>query len=327
MGAGMQRRKFLKVVGTAAAWPVVSRAATDDGYPTRPVRIVVGFPPGGGADILARLLGQWLSERLGQPFVIENRPGGGSNLGTEEVVRAAPDGYTLLVIDPSPTINASFYKKLNFNFIRDTAPVASIARQPLVLLVNPSLPATTVPDLIKYCKANPGKVSMASFGTGSISHVAGELFKIATGIDLLHVPYRGSGPALSDLIGGHVQVMFASTIASIGYIRGGNLRALAVTTLTRSEALPDIPTVDEAVPGYETSAFFGFVAPKNLSADIIEKLNREINLGLADNKIRARLAGMGGEPLVLSPVDFGKLIADETKKWDKVVATANIKAD
>ena len=326
----MRRRNFLTLVWAGAAWPVAVRAqqsASDIGYPTRPVRIVVGYTPGGGADILARLMGQWLSERLGQPFFIENRPGGGTNLATEEVVRAPSDGYTLLFIDPSPTINASFYKKLNFNFIRDIAPVASVARQPLVLIVNPSVPATTVPEFINYCKANAGKISMASFGTGSISHVAGELFKISTGVDMFHVPYRGMGPALSDLIGGHVQVMFGSMIGSIEYVRAGKLRALAVTTSTRSDALPNIPTVGESVPGYETSAFLGFVAPKNLSAEIIEKLNKEINLGLADSKIRTRLADLGGTPLVLSPVDFGKLIADETKKWDKVVTAANIKAD
>jgi tripartite-type tricarboxylate transporter receptor subunit TctC len=326
----MRRRKFLKLAGAAAAWPVASRAeqqSKEIGYPTRLVRIVVGYPPGGGTDILARLMGQWLSERLAQPFIIENRPGGGTNLATEEVVRAPSDGYTLLFIDPSPTINASFYKKLSFNFIRDIAPVASVARQPLVLIVNPSVPATTVPEFITYCKANPGKISMASFGTGSISHVSGELFKQSTGIDMFHVPYRGIGPALSDLIGGHVDVMFGSMIASIEYVKAGKLRALAVTTSTRSDALPNIPTVSESVPGYETDALMGIVAPKNLSADIVEKLNKEINLGLADSKIRARLADLGGTPLVLSPADFGKLIADETKKWDRVVAAANIKAD
>jgi tripartite-type tricarboxylate transporter receptor subunit TctC len=321
------RRRFLHLAAGAAALPVMSRITWAQSYPTRPVRIVVGFPAGGGSDIVARLMGQWLSERLGQQFIVENKAGAGTNIGTEAVVRATPDGYTLLVATDANAINASFYQKLNFNFIHDIAPVAGLIRQPLVMEVNPSIPAKTVPEFIAYAKANPGKISMASFGTGSSSHVAGELFKMTTGVDMLHVPYRGTAPALTDLLGGQVQVMFGSIVGSIEYIKAGKLRALAVTSSTRSEALPDIPTVGEAVPGYEASAFFGVGAPRNMPAEIIDKLNKEINLGLADPKLKARLADLGGIPLVLSPTEFGRLIADEAEKWGKVVRAVNIKAD
>ena len=288
---------------------------------------IVGFAAGGAPDILARLMGQWLSERLGQPFVIENRPGAGSNIATEAVVRAPPDGYTLLLVSPANAINATLYDKLNFNFIRDIAPVAGIIREPHVMVVNPSVPAKTVPEFIAYAKANPGKLNMASAGNGTAAHVAGELFKMMTGVDMVHVPYRGAAPALTDLLGGQVQVMFAAMPASIEYIRAGKLRALAVTTATRSEALPDIPTVGEFVPGYEASAWFGVGAPKNTPAEIIDKLNKEINAALADPKIKARLADLGGTVLPGSPADFGKLIADETEKWGKVIRAANIKPE
>ena len=323
----LPRRNFLHLAAGAAALPAVSRVAKAQTYPARPVRLIAPFAPGGASDILARLMGQWLSERLGQPFVIENRPGAGSNIGTEAVVHAAPDGYTLGLFGAPSAINATLYDKLNFNFVRDIAPVAGIIRGPYVIVVNPSVPAKTVPELIAYAKANPRKLNMASPGTGTGPHIAGELFKMMAGVDMVHVPYRGTGPSLTNLIGGQVQVTFEATPASIGYIRAGTLRALAVTTTRRSEALPDIPTVAEFVPGYEASAWFGVGAPKATPAEIVEKLNKEINAGLADPKIEARLANLGGDVLALSPADFGKLIADETEKWGKVIRALNIKAE
>jgi tripartite-type tricarboxylate transporter receptor subunit TctC len=322
----LPRRNFLHLAAGAAALPAVSRFAWAQAYPTRPVRIVVGFAPGGAFEIVARLIGQWLSERLGQPFVIENRPGGGSNIATEAVVRAPPDGYTLLMVSSANAINATLYDKLNFNFIRDIAPVAGVLRGPYVLVVNPSVPTKSVPEFIAYAKANPGKINMASSGNGTAPHLAGELFKMMTGVTLVHVPYRGAGPALADLVGGQVQVMFGS-IASIEYVRTGKLRALAVTTATRSEALPDLPTVGEFVPGYEASGLYGVGAPRNTPVAVIDKLNKEINAGLADPKLKARLADLGGAVLALSPTDFEKLIADETEKWGKVVKFTGIKAD
>jgi tripartite-type tricarboxylate transporter receptor subunit TctC len=321
------RRNFLHLAAGAAALPVVSRFAWAQAYPSRPVRMIVPVAPGGAQDTLARLMGQWLSERLGQPFVIDNRPGGGSNIGTEAVVRAPADGHTLLLIPPDSAINATLYDKLNFNFIRDIAPVAGVFRGAYVMVVNPSVPAKTVPEFIDYAKANPGKINMASVGIGSGTHIAGELFKMMAGVNMVHVPYRGGGPALTDLLGGQVQVMFPGTVLSIEYIRAGRLRALAVTTATRSETLPGIPTMGEFVPGYEASQWFGIGAPKNTPADIVDKLNREINAGLADPKIEARLANLGGDVLALSPADFGKLIADETEKWGKVIRAANIKPE
>jgi tripartite-type tricarboxylate transporter receptor subunit TctC len=291
------------------------------------VRIIVGFAAGGSSDILARLMGQWLSERIGQPFIIENRPGAATNIATEAVVRAPADGTTLLLIAPSSAINATLYDKLYFNFIRDIAPVAGIISAPNVMVVNPSVPAKTVPELIAYAKANPGKITMASAGVGSDGHLVGELFKMMAGIDMVHVPYRGGGPALTDLIAGQVQVYFAGTAPSIEYIRAGRLRALAVTAATRSEALPDIPTVGEFVPGYEASYWAGIGAPKATPAEIVERLNKEINAGLADPKMKARLADLGGTVFPGSPAEFGKLIADETEKWAKVIKFAGIKAD
>jgi tripartite-type tricarboxylate transporter receptor subunit TctC len=323
----LPRRNFLHLAAGAAALPAVSHVARAQAYPTRPVRIVVGFAPGGGADINARLIGQWLSERLGQQFVIENRPGASGNIATEAVVRAPPDGYTLLVTPSSAAINATLYNKLSFNFIRDIAPVAGVFRGPYVMVVNPSVPTTTVPELIAYAKANPRKLNMASPGTGTGPHIAGELFKMMAGVDMVHVPYRGAGPSLTNLIGGQVQVTFESTPASIGYIRAGTLRALAVTTTKRSEALPDIPTVAEFVPGYEASTWYGVCAPKATPAEIVDKLYKEINAGLADPKLKARLADLGGDVLALSPADFGKFIADETEKWGNVIRTLNIKAE
>jgi tripartite-type tricarboxylate transporter receptor subunit TctC len=291
------------------------------------VRWIVGYTPGGATDIAARLMGQWLSERLSQPFVIENRPGASGNIGTQAVVNAAPDGYTLLLVNAGNAINATLYDNLSFNFIRDIAPVASIVRVPLVMQINPSVPAKTVPEFINYAKANPGKLNMASSGNGTPQHVSGELFKMMAGINMTHVPYRGSAPALTDLLGGHVQVVFDTTLASIQYIRAGRLRPLAVTTATRLEALPDIPTVGDFLPGYEASGWYGVGAPKNTPVDIIEKLNKEINAGLADPKVKARLAELGGIVLAGSPADFGRLIAEETKKWGKVIQAANIKPE
>jgi tripartite-type tricarboxylate transporter receptor subunit TctC len=321
------RRTFLHLAAGAAALPGVSRVARAQSYPTRPARIIVGFAPGGAADIMARLMGQWLSERLGQQFVIENRPGAGGNIATEAAVRSPPDGYTLLLVNSVNAINATLYDKLNFDLIRDIAPVASIHREPNVMEVNPSVPVKTVPEFITYAKANPGKIDMASAGIGSMSHVSGELFKMMTGVSLVHVPYRGAGPALVDLLGGQVQVSFSTMSSSIEYVRAGKLRALAVTTATRSPVLPDIPTVHEFVPGYESSFWTGIGAPKNTPAEIVDKLNKEINAALADHKIKARLADLGSTPVVGSATDFGKLIADETEKWGKVIRAANIKAD
>ena len=321
----LPRRQFLHLAAGAATLPALSRVAKAQAYPSRPVRIIVGFAPAGGTDIMARLIGQWLSERLDQQFVIENRPGAGTNIATEAVVNAPPDGYTLLVACLPNASNATLYDKLNFNFIRDIAPVAAVARDTFAIEVNPSVPVKTVPELIAYAKVNSGKINMASGGIGSGNHIFGELFKMMTGVNLVHVPYRGAGPALVDLIGGQVQVMFASLSSSIEYVRAGKLRALAVTTATRSPVLPDIPTVAEFVPGYEASFWTGIVAPRNTPMEIVEKLNKEVNAGLADLKIKARLAGMGATALPGSAADFGKLIAEETEKWGKVVKFADIK--
>jgi tripartite-type tricarboxylate transporter receptor subunit TctC len=323
----LSRRRVLHLAAGAAALPGVSRMASAQAYPARPVRIIVPSAPAGPTDILARLMGQWLSERLGQQFVIENRPGGGGNIGTEAVVRASPDGYTLLMVGSLNTIHATLYDKLNYNFIRDIAPVASVVRYPSVMVVNPSVPAKSVPEFIAYAKANPGKIHMASGGTGTPPHLAGELFKMMAGVDLIHVPYRGNGPAFNDLIGGQVQVMFASPVGLLEYIQAGKLRALAVTTATRSEALADLPTVGDFVPSYEASFWFGVGAPKATPAQIVEKLNTEVNAALADPKLKARLADVGGTVLAGSSADFGKLIADETEKWGKVVKFTGIKAD
>jgi tripartite-type tricarboxylate transporter receptor subunit TctC len=323
----LPRRKFLHVAAAAAALSAVSRSAWAQTYPARPVRIIVATGPAGAPDILARLVGQWLSERLGQQFVTENRPGGGNNIGTEAVVRAPPDGYTLLLVDPSASINATLYDKLNFNFIRDIAAVAGLVRMPLVMVVHPSVPATTVPALIAYAKANPGRINMASPGIGTPGHVAGELFKMMTGTEMVHVPYRGGGPALTGLIGGQVQVFFPSTSLSIEQIRAGKLRALAVTTVARWDGLSDIPTVGEFVPGYEASIVLGIGVPKRTPVEIIDKLNGEINAALADPKVKTRLADLGGTPLAGSSADFAKLIADETEKWGKVIKFAGIKPE
>ena len=319
------RRRFLCLAAGAAVLPVVSRAARAQAYPSRPVRIVVPFPPAGLSDIVTRLIGLWLSERLGTPFVIENWPGAASNLGTEVVVNAPPDGYTLLNLSSANATNATMYEKLNFDFIRDIAPVASLVRFPYVLEVNPSVPIRSVPELIAYAKANPGKLSIASAGTGTPAHIAGELFKMMTGVDMVHVPYRGAALALTDLLGGQVQVMIDNMAASLAHIRAGRLRALAVTTATRLEVLPDLPTVGEFVPGFEASSMNGVGAPKRTPTEIVDKLNKEINTALADPKIKARIADLALTPLVGSPADLEKLIADETEKWAKVIRAANIK--
>ena len=323
----LPRRNFLRLAAGAAALPVVSRIARAQAYPSRPVRIIVGFAPGGATDIMARLMGQSLSERLRQPFVIENKPGAATNIATEAVVNAAPDGYTLLMVTSVNAINASVYEKLNFNLIRDVVPIASIHREPFVMEANPSVPVKTVAEFIAYAKANPGKLTMASAGIGSGNHISGELFKMMTGVNLVHVPYRGGGPALVDLISGQVQVLFATMSSSIEYVRAGKLRALAVTTATRSSVLPDIPTVAEFVPGYESSFWTGVGAPKNTPAEIVDKLNKEMNATLADPKFKARRADLGGTALSGSPLDFGKFVADETEKWAKVVKFAGVKAD
>jgi tripartite-type tricarboxylate transporter receptor subunit TctC len=323
----LPRRKFLHLAAGAAALPFAPHVASAQVYPTRPVRLIVPLAPGGATDIVARLMGQWLSERLGQPFIIENRPGAGGNIGTDTVVKARPDGYTILMASTTNAINATLYDKLSFNFIRDIAPVATISRNTLVMVVHPSLPAKTVPEFIAYAKANPRNLNMASPGNGSPNHVSGELFKMMTGVDMVHVPYRSGGPALTDLLGGQMQVMFPAIVSSIEYIRADRLRALAVTAATRSDELPDIPTVAEFVPGYEASNWFGVGAPKTTPAETVEKLNEEINAGLADPKIKARLAELGAMVLAGSPADFVKLIAEDTEKWAKVVKSAGIKPE
>ena len=321
------RRQFLHMAAGVVALPAASRATWAETYPSQPVRVIVGFAAGGPNDILARLVGQRLAKRLGRPFVIENRPGAGSNIATEAVVHAPPDGYTLLLVGSPNAINATLYERLNFNFIRDIAPVASFMRGALVLVVHPSVPAKTLPEFIAYAKANPGNLSYGSGGVGGITHITAELFKMMAGVEMVHVPYRGVAPALTDLLGGQVQALFANPAQSLPYTGASRLRALAITTATRSEALPDIPTVSEFVPGYEASSIFGFGAPKNTPAEIVDKLNKEINAVLADPEIKARVADLDGTVLVGSPADFGKLIAEETEKWGKVIRAANIKAE
>ena len=323
----LPRRKFLHLAAGAAALPAVSRFARADTYPSHPVRLLVGFAAGSTTDILGRLIGQWLSQRLGQQFVIENRPGAGGNVAAEEMIKSTPDGYTLYMVPPAVAANAALYPHLNFVFLRDATAVAGVVRVPNVAEVNPSLPVKTIPELIAYAKANPGKLSFESAGIGTASHLAGQLFNAMTGANLQHVPYRGDGPAMVDLIGGQIQVGFATMTASIGHIRSGQLRALAVTTLKRSDALPGVPTVAETVPGFEASSWFGIAAPKGTPTDIVDTLNRETNAGLADPTIKARLDDMGGMALTGSPADFGKLITDETEKWGKVIRDAGIKAE
>jgi tripartite-type tricarboxylate transporter receptor subunit TctC len=321
----LRRREFLHLAAGAVGLPLATRIATAQAYPSRPVRFLVGFGAGGAPDILARLMGQWLSDRLGQPFVVENKVGGSSSIATESVVEAPADGHTLLLASLANAVNATLYDKLNYNFIRDIAPVGCISRDPNVMVVVPSFPAKTVPEFIAYAKANPGKINMASPGVGTSPHMAGELFKFMTGVDMAHVAYRGSAPVLTDLLGGQVQVYFAPIAASIEYVRAGKLRALAVTT--RTDALPDVPTVAEFVPGYDSSAFYGIGAPKNTPADIVNKLNKEINAGLADATLKKRFADLGSVAFPGSPADFGKLVADETEKWAKVIKFANIKPE
>ena len=323
----LPRRNFLHLAAGAAALPAVSRVARAQAYPSRPVRIVVGFPAGGSFDVVARLFGQWLSERLGQPFIVENRSGAGGNIGTEVVVNAQPDGYTLLLVNDTHAVNATLYEKLNFNVIRDIAPIASIASVPNVMQVNPAVPAQSVSEFIAYAKANPGKINMASGGNGTPAHVSGELFKIMTGVNMLHVPYRGGPPAIADLIGGQVQVMFPNIPQTIEILKSGKLRPLGVTTATRLDVLPEVPTVGETVPGYETIGWIGLGAPRRTSAELIGRLNSEIQRALDDPKIKARLSDLGVTRVSGSPADFGKLIADETEKWGKVIRAANIKPE
>jgi tripartite-type tricarboxylate transporter receptor subunit TctC len=321
------RRRFLRLAAGILASPAIARIARAQTYPTRPVRIVVGFAPGGPNDINARLIGQWLSERLGQPFLIDNRPGASGNIATESVVKAPPDGHTLLMVALSSAVNATLYDKLSFNFLRDIAPVAAISRNIFVMVVHPSVPVSTGPEFLAYAKANPGKLNMASPGSGTGPHMASELFKLMAGVSMVHVPYRGSGPMLTDLLGGQVQFAFDGIASSIEHIRGGKLRVLGVATATRSEALPGVPVVGDFVPGYEASGWQGVGAPRNTPAEIVEKLNSEIKAGLADPTIKARLADLGNIPLALSPSEFGKLLADETEKWGKVVKAMGLKPD
>ena len=321
------RRQFLRLAMAGAALPALSRLAWAENYPTHPVRLIVGFAPGSTTDTLARLIGQWLSQRLGQQFVIDNRPGAGGNVGAEAVLKSAPDGYTLLMVPPAVAANAALYPHLSFDFIRDAEPVAGVVRVPNVVEVNPAVPIKSIPELIAYAKAHPGKLSFASAGIGTASHLAGQLFNKMTGANLTHIPYRGDGPAMADLVAGQVQVGFATMTASIGFIRAGKLRPLAVTTTERSDVLPDVPTVAQFVPGFEASSWFGVAAPKGTPADIVDLLNRQINAGLADPSIKTRLDDMGGMPLTGSPADFAKLIADETEKWGKIIREAGIKAE
>jgi tripartite-type tricarboxylate transporter receptor subunit TctC len=323
----LSRRQFLHLTALAAAFAALPPFARAQTYPTRPVHIIAGFAAGGGVDITARLIGQWLSERLGQSVVVENRPGADGNLGTEAVVNAAPDGYTLLLATVPNAVNATLYQKLNFNFIRDIAPVAGVIRVPMVVLVHPSVAARTVPEFITYAKANPGKINMASAGTGSAPHMAGELFNVMAGVNMVHVPYRGQGPALADLLGGQVQVLFATAPGTTDYIRTGRLRALAVTTSTQAEVLRDLPNVADFVPGYEADQWYGIGAPQRTPAEIVDKLNKEINAAFANTAMKARFADVGGEPLVGSPAEFGKLIVDETEKWAKVIKFVGIKSE
>ena len=321
------RHQFLKLAAVVAAAAAVPQLASALDYPTRPVRIIAGFAAGGGVDVTARLIGQWLTDRLGQSVVIENRPGAGGNIGTEAVVNAAPDGYTLLLATVPNAVNASLYEKLSFNFIRDIVPVAGIIRVPMVILLNPSVPAATVAEFISYAKANPDKVNMASAGNGSAPHMAGELFKMMASVNLVHVPYRGQGPALTDLLGGQVQVLFAATPGTTEYITTGKLRALAVTSASRTEMLPELKTVADFVPGYEASQWYGIGVPRNTPVEIVDKLNKEINAAIADPAMKARFAAIGGEPLPGSPAEFGKLISEETEKWGSVVRAAGIKPE
>jgi tripartite-type tricarboxylate transporter receptor subunit TctC len=323
----LPRRQFLHLATGAVAFPAISRSARAQTYPTRPVRIIVGFPAGGPTDIVARVMAQWLSERLGQEFIVENRPGAASNIGTEVALRAPPDGYTLLQVTSSNAVNATFYEKLNFSLMSDMAPVAGIIRVPFVMELNPSIPAKNVPEFIAHAKANPGKINMASGGIGTSTHIAGEFFKMLAGVNLVHVPYRGSAPALTDMIGGQVHVMFDILPSSLQHIRAGALRALAVTSATRSEVLPDLPTLGDFLPGYEATAWYGVAAPRSAPSEIVHKLNNEINAGLADPKIKARLADLGGAVTPGSPADFGKLVAEEIEKWGKVVKFSGAKPE
>jgi tripartite-type tricarboxylate transporter receptor subunit TctC len=319
------RRQFLRLAGAAAALPAVSRLARAQGYPSRQIRLIIGYPPGGSADITARLMAQWLGERLGQPVIIESRPGGGTNIATEAVINAPPDGYTLLLVAPANAINAALYEKLNHNFLRDMLPVAGLIRFPNVVVVNPDVPVKSIPELIEYAKANPGKLNMASSGNGSTIHMSGELFKMMTGVNMIHVPYRGGALALTDMIAGQVQVMFDNIPTAMEFVRSGKLRGLAVTGAARSETLPDLPTVADFLPGYEATSWYGLGAPKGTPSDIIDKLNREVNAILADPKTKARFAELGAILLPGTPSEFGKLVADETEKWGKVVKFSGAK--